>query len=432
MPQRHLGLALATGLAALALTPQPGQAQVTKPAPGVVDPARVDKAGPASTTLYLFLRTGAEEDEAEVLITLNRAVTKSGSRYAGKLKLNPVSPTFYEELLRLVDQAAPAAPVVAGEVSIRRILAQGAVYEIAVGPRQLLTKLSVVYKSGAKKEYVPAAPSAGEAKPGLVLIVPGKYAFTPEPGDVPVEHAAEVSEAGKPAETKSAKWPVPDKHYVVTMDKFEGNRELLFAKMSDKIAVGNAFAVKRSDDLLFAFASLNASAENPDGDTVTLDSVTLSAENLKSDNVRRAWAYFPLDAETMKEAVATFRDKKMNSEVLCQEIRKNAVKVGAEASVKADEATPRWYELALPPNDPRGRFSRTIKADSVLDLAKKYGTVGKLIVWEFDDGVSPPVALMTQHPDATVGKVLALDRLDAAWQANINQLRQSQKKDKDK
>ena len=384
-----------------------------------------EKEGPASTTMYLFLRTGPDEDEAEVRINLKKALTASGAKYVGEPKLKPVSPTFYDELAGLAEQAGPAAGVAgATDLAVRRLPAQGAVYELTLDPAQVLKKLTVRYKSGGPaKAYVPEAPKAGdEKKPPLVLIVPGRYAFTPEAGDTPADYDAEVAQFGKPDETKTAPWPATDKHFVVTLQKFVGNRELLFDKLRDPDVVPNPFNVKRADDLLFAFASLNSTADDTGDDAVGVDNVTIAAENLKSSRVKRVWAYYPLDEAGMKDAVAKFRDPKMTSEALSQEVRKNQVKAGAAASLKADDG-PKWYELTLPEDNPRGRFSRTIKVENLFDLAAKYRMIGKLIVWEFDDGTNPPAAIRTQHPKAEAGKVFALDRFDASWQANVKQAR---------
>jgi hypothetical protein len=379
--------------------------------------------------MYLFLRTGPDENDADILIDLKSALKASMSKYVGDVKLKPVSPTFYDELLGLVDQAAPPA-VASGDVAVRRLPAQGAVYELAIGDAQVLKKLTVAYKSGAKKEYVPEARKDGdEKKPALVLIVPGRYAFTPDAGEVPGEYAAEVAEIGAKDKTITAAWPVSDKHFVVTLQKFEGNREQLFAKLRDLNVVPTAYEVKRSDDLLFAFASLKSTADVTDGDLVTFDSINLSVENLKNSKVRRVWAYYPLDEEGMKTAIAKFRDPKLNRESLCEEIRKSAVPLGTAASIKADDP-PKWYELALPPDKPAARFGRTIAVDNLFDLAAKYRTVGKLIVWEFQDADGKPQAIPTQHPKAELGKVTALDRFDANWQAQVKQALDRQKKDK--
>ena len=430
MPRTRLAVGASTLLVALAL----GLAAVAQVPKDPLKPkgptaSRAEAEGPATTTMYLFLRTGPDENDADILIDLKSALKASMSKYVGDVKLKPVSPTFYDELLSLVDQAAPAA-VAAGDVTVRRLPAQGAVYELAIGDGQVLKSLSVKYKSGLTKEYVPEARKEGEEKKAaLQLIVPGRYAFAPDAGETPTEYTATVAEIGKPDAPVTAAWPVADKHFVVTLQKFEGNREQLFAKLRDLNVVPTAYEVKRSDDLLFAFASLKSTADSTEGDLVGFDAIGLSVENLKNSKVKRVWAYYPLDEEGMKAALAKFRDPKFNRESLCEELRKTAVPVGAVASIKTDDP-PKWYELSLPADKPTGRFFREVKVSNLFDLAAKYRTVGKLIVWEFQEGDSKPQAIPTQHPDAKLGKVTVLERFDANWQAQVKQALERQKKDK--
>jgi hypothetical protein len=418
MPRFRGPLGVAVGFLIAALVAAAQEPPEPKPLPRS---AAVGKDGPATTTMYLFLRTGPDEREDEIRLALGKALTASGAKYSGEPRLRSVSPTFYEELSSLVDNALPAAPVVAGDVGVRRLAAPGAVYELTVDAAQVITKLTVRYKSGEAKEYVPVAPKAGgeaEKAPPLVLIVPGRYALAVEPGQTPVEYDATLAEFGKKDEVKTAKWPVADKHFVVTLKDFVGSREAVFEKLRDARVVPVPFDVKRADDLLFAFASLNSTAETAEGDRVGTDGVYLTAENLKNSRVRRVWAYYPLDEAGMAKAVEQFRDPKFNSETLSAEIRKNAVPAGKDApEVKADDP-PRWYELTQT-DGPQGPFSRRIPVENLFELASKYKTIGKLLVWEFDDGTNKPAAIRTQHPKSEVGRVYALDRFDAAWQANV-------------
>ncbi|OWK36462.1 hypothetical protein FRUB_09025 [Fimbriiglobus ruber] len=400
--------------------PKP-KVKAAAPAPAV--PLGGAAEGPPSTTLYLFLATGADEREDEIVIALSNALKASEAKFVGELKLKAISPGFYQELRSLVDQVAPAAE--ADGLGVRRLPSRGNDYELTIEPTQVMKKLTVTYKAAGKKEYVPAGP--GEKDAPLVLIVPGRYAFSPQANDLPLEYAADVAEIGKKDESKSGQWPATDKHYVVTLPKFVGNREQLFEKLKDNKVVANAFNVKRSDDLLFAFASLNSTADDGEGDTFGADFVVVSAENLKNSNVRRVWVYYPLDEAALKEAVAKFRDPKLNSQTLCQEIRKEAVPFDQAAAVKADDP-PRWYELQLPRDNPGGRFARKIMVDNLFEMAGKYKTLGRLIVWEFDNGLTPPSAISTNHPKPEVGKVWALDREDKDWGIKVKKATERNKK----
>jgi len=429
MPRTRLAVGVAVGLVALTLT-LAGNAQDKPPLKkSAAPPARAEKDGPASTTMYLFLRTGPDENDADIRNDLVNALKAAEAKYTGEVKLKAVSPTFYDELLSLVDQAAPAAAA-AGDVAVRRLPAQGVVYELTIGDAQVLKKLTVKYKSGLSKEYVAEARKDGDDKKSpLVFIVPGRYAFTPEVNETPVEYAAEVAEIEKPDATLKSPWPVSDKHFVVTLQGFEGNREVLFSKLRDGNVVPALYEVKRSDDLLFAFASLKSIAGEVKEEDVGPNYVGLNAESLKTGKAKRAWVYYPLNGTELAAAVEKFRDPKYNRESLCEEIRKAAVPLGNAPPLKTDEPA-KWYELG--PDAEFGGFYRKVEVENLFDLAAKYPTIGKLIVWEFDNGMTKPQAIPVLTPKAELGKVNVLERLNTSWQAKVKAALERQKKDKEK
>lgn len=312
-----------------------------------------------------------------------------------------------------MDRAGPPAVAADEGVSIRLLPTREPIYEIKVAPTQVLKKLKVKYQKGGEKEYTPAAPGAANAP--LVLIVPGRYGFTPEPDDAPLSYDGEVAEIGKPAAAVKGDWPKGDKFFVVTMRNFRGDRRRLFEVMADPKQVANPLDnVQLGNDLLFAFASLNSSAADPGDDGLDSENnLTMTVETIPRRNPARVWVLFPLDEKGMREARDKYR--KLASTDLPKEIRAAAtVGAGQPASVAAGDA-PKWYELPAEPTapgtDPR-RFVRKVKVDDPQEFAGKYPQLWSLVVWEFDAG--RPEAIQVKHPKDD--RVYVLERERAGWQ----------------
>jgi hypothetical protein len=392
----------------------------------LIGAAALASAQEPGTTVYLVLRTGPDETEKGVLATLRQGLDKSGATITGEPTIRSVSPAFFEEFQALVDRAGPPAAAADDGVAIRLLPTREPIYEIKVQPTQVLKKLRVKYQKGGEKEYTPAAP--GSPSPSLVLIVPGRYAFTPEPDDTPVSYDGDVAEIGKPAAAVKGDWPKGDRYFVVTMRNFRGNRQRLFDVMADPRQVANPLDnVQLGNDLLFAFASLNSSAADPGDDGLDAENnLTMTVESIPRRNPARVWVLFPLDEAGMREARDKYR--KLSSTELPAEIRKDPVRAPAPAVVSAGSA-PRWIELPPEPTppgtDPR-RFVRRIKVDDPPEFAAKYPQLWSLVVWEFDAG--RPEAIQVKHPKDD--RVYVLERERAGWQKVVQKAgRPAAKKD---
>ncbi|MBX9628748.1 MAG: hypothetical protein K2X82_33450 [Gemmataceae bacterium] len=383
-------------------------------------------AQPQETTVYLVLRTGPDETEKGILATLRQGLDKSGATIAGEPTIKAVSPAFFEEFQAVVDRAGPPAAAADEGVSIRLLPTREAIYEIKLQPTQVLKKLRVTYQKGGQKDYAPAAP--GTDKAALVLTVPGRYAFTPEPDDVPLSYDGDVAELGKPAATVKGDWPKGDKFFVVTMRNFRGNRQRLFDVIADPKMVANPLDnVQLGNDLLFAFASLNSSAADPGDDGLDSENnLSMTVESIARRNPRRVWVLFPLDEAGMREARDKYR--KLSSTELPEAIRADAVKA-AEAAAVGPGTGPRWYELPpepTPAGEPPRRFVRKVKLDDVAGLAEKYPQLWTLVVWEFDSGNDRPEAIQVKHPKDD--RVYVLERERPGWQKVVQKVKPPAKK----
>src|SRR5262249_9653445 len=247
-------------------------------------------------TLYLVLRVGPDITEKDILKTLKQGLELSGATITGEPTIKPVSPAFFEEFQALVERAEAAAAAPDNDpLSIHLLPTREVAYEIKVQPTQVLKKLRVTYQRGGTKEYIPAAP---DGKSQLVLIIPGRYAFVPDPDDTALSYEGEVAELGK-ANIPAIKgdWPKGDKYYVVTMRNFRGDRRLMFEVIQDRRKVANPLDhIQLGSDLVFAFASLNSSAADPGGGGIDAEgNIDLSVDTIIDRNPRRVWVLFPLD-----------------------------------------------------------------------------------------------------------------------------------------
>lgn len=377
--------------AALAQPPRPIlDAAAQPPRPGL--------DGQGRTTLYLVLRTGPDVTKDEILSNLRTGMSKTGVRIEGDPNIRSINPGFAEELMALTEGATGAAVEDPKEgVAIRMLpsVARNA-YELRIPARQTLKSLKVTYEKAKPKEYAPSDPGATS---GLVMIVPGRYAFypdSPEPEDYPVSYEGTVSAFGKPDAEIKGDWVKGDKYYMVTMREFQGDRDALFRAIQDKRIVADPFkGVELKNDLIFAFARLRAGDVRARPSVVDKDNnIDIRIESLEDRAPARVWIYFPLDEKSMIEARDTLRKK--SGVDLSAEIRKNAVPA-TQASLVNSKDGPKWYELPPRPT-PEGilpsEFERKIKLDDLGGLVDKYPKAYKLVVWEFDDKVNPPQAIL--------------------------------------
>lgn len=370
-------------------------------------------------TLYLVLRVGPDITDKDILKTLKQGLELSNATITGEPTIRPVSAAFFEEFQVLVDRAANPVAAADDGFAIRLLPTRDLTYEIRVAPTQVLKKLKVKYEKGGEKEYTPTAP---DGKSQLVLIVPGRYAFMPDPNDAPVSYEGEVAELGK-ANVPAVKgeWPKGDKYFVVTMRNFKGNRRLLFEVIQDPRKVANPLDnIQLGTDFTFAFASLNSSV-GVAGD-VGLDpqgNINITVETIPNRRPARVWVYFPLDKAGMEKAKEQYL--KFSSEELPGEIRKTSISTlrAAEFGPKDD---PKWVELPPEPTPvgvPPRRFDRKVKINDPGEFADRYPQMWMLVVWEFDTG--KPEAIIVQHP-ATNARVGVLERERVGWQKAIQNI----------
>lgn len=417
MPRARSGHCSAVWAATLtlltAVVPVVAQDRPLRPLTPPAGPA----GGPAGTTLYLVLRTGPKESETAILETIKKGLDLSGAASSGAPSIKAVSPAFFEEFEAIVDRAGGSAAASDRDgFSIRMLPSRDTTYEIRTDAAQVLKSLTVTYQKSGAKEYMPAPP--GTRSP-LVLIVPGKYALTPEPGDVPLRYTGVLAELGKDDKSISGTWPAIDKFFVVTVRGFVGDRKQLFSIIQDKKRVANPFSdVKLGSDLLFSFASLNSTAGKTGKTRIEPDgSLNLAVETINDRDPRRVWVYFPLDETAMLAARDRFR--KFSSVELPVQIRRESVAAGQPAAVGPKDA-PKWYEL---PADVAGgeaapkEFVRKVKLNSIPEFAGKYPVLWMLVVWEFDAG--KPEAILVEHPKDD--RVYVLEREQQGWQEAINE-----------
>ena len=373
----------------------------------------------AETTVYLVLRTGPDVTEERIIAAIKQGLEKAPATITGEPAIKPVSPAFFEEFQTLVDRASSPAAAAEENVSIRLLPSRDTLYELKLQPTQVLKKLKVTYAKAGVKEYTPAAP--GEKSP-LVLTVPGRYALTPEPNDVPTAYEGTITELGKPDPAMlKGEWPKGDKYFVVTMRNFRGDKKRLFEVIQDPKQVANPFEyVKLENDLLFAFASLNSGAADVIDETA-LDSennLTVTIPTVANRSPKRVWVHFPLDPASAAKLAESLG--KLGGRDLPVEVRKNSVPI-TEPGVLDTADPPKWFELPPEPTapgiEPR-RFTRKLKLNDPAAFGDKNRQLRMLVVWEFDNGMRE--AIQVKNPKGA--PTFVLEREPTGWEKVLPKL----------
>ena len=381
-------------------------AQPPVPPPVRTPSGTTPAAAAPQKTLYLVLRTGPAETEKQIIAKLEDGLRHVGAKTDGRPTIKPVSPSFVEELESLANRAMPTT---AGQGVVKLLPSRDTVYEIKIPETQVLRAFHVTYQKAGRKDYVPSAPGS---KSPLVLTVPGRYAFKPEPNDVPLSYEGEVSELGKEDSTFKSNWPKEDKFFVVTMKNFQGDKQELFNAIQDKTIVANPFVLSdEKTDLIFAFASLNSSVGKAGRVAINdKNELIVSVETLPNEVPRRVWAYFPLDEAAA--ATALTKHQAFDPTDLPIEIRKNAVPADQPAAISA-QSGPKWHEIPVKPGAEPVEFERLVKLNDLGPLATKYPKMYMLVVWEFDRG-NPRAILFEEEKTGNRASVLKREMADWA------------------
>lgn len=393
----HLRTALAgIGLAVIALT---AGAQDTPPkAPGTGEEPVVGRLGRAGeTTLFMMVRCGPHLTPESLKGTLQDGIAAGRCTIDGAPLIRAVNPAVFDEIESLTSQAADAttgAPVKFTS-GIRRMASRDLLWEFRLtSPSQILKQLNVKYKSTEGKEttktYTPAGPSDDGP---LTLVAPGVYALKPE-ADTPVSYDAEVVSLGAPAQKLEGKWPTSDRHYVITLRNFKGDKDYLFHVLQDPSKVANPLdSVRLGSDLVFVFANLESSGADEDDDVIAGNNLILGAPGPRSGQARRGFILFPLDEKAMKENLAKFRLIKDSSELITK-VRESAT--FADAAVEIGPDTPvKWIEL---PRLPTGRYRREVPLKDFPGLLQKYPEAYGIVVWEFENEAGVRRAIQMKLP----------------------------------
>lgn len=346
-------------------------------------PASAQKAD-SNTTLFLIARSKNLSEE-EISSTLKRGLKASECTVEGDPGVRRISAAVYDELEILINNAAPARYLSSKDLSVAPLPARDALWEFRIPPTQLLKNIKVKYRTAGDVTYTPKEKKTEQTEPDLSMTTLGRYALKLKEKDEPLSYEATLAEPGKDDRQLSGKWPTTDNYFLIALRGFEGNRERLFRTVSDKMKVANPFKnIETRRELFFVFANLDAEERNF-GTRFNGNKLTVSVEG--DTNVKRVWMLFPLTAANAAKALAQYR--KFGEEALPAEVRKNAAKIDDPLELTADMA-PVWIEL---PSAGGKSFIREVAVKNQNEFLRKYPQMHRLLVWEFDDGTTPPGAI---------------------------------------
>lgn len=351
---------------------------------------------PGEKTLYIMVRAGAHLSAEQLKNTLTQGLNISQATIAGKPEIRQVSPFIFDELEALTSRTAKAVEGANAEHSVIRRLPlrdQGMWAFHLQSQSHVLKKLTITYRNAGKKEYVPVGP---QEKGDVKLIVPGSYAVKLEANDDPVAYEAEVIEIDGNPQRLEGKWPALDRCYVVTMHNFRGDQNRLFTIIQDPRQVANPLdSVRLGSDLVFVFANMDSNAASVEGDHFSGNSLIVNVPGALNRNTARVWMLFPLTKQQAEDKLKELRAIKDELKI-SQVVRENAIHSGTE-HVVGPETPARWLEL---PEHVTGRgFRRVIPLRDFKGLLEKYPAAYRLLVWEFDNGVTR-AAIQVVHPDS--------------------------------
>jgi hypothetical protein len=343
------------------------------------------------------VRTGPHLTPANLKTTLQEGLSAAGCRIDGEPIIRPVSPAVFEEIENIT---ADTAEVVGGTKvtsGLRRMGSRELLWEFRLPtPSQILKKLTVKYKKadGAERtaEYTPSSPTADD--PALVLVAPGIYSFKPDAVDQPLTYEAEVVALGQQPQKLEGKWPSSDRHYIITMRNFRGDKDWLFHVLQDSDKVANPLdSIRLGNDLVFVFANLDAFGADEDDDVIAGNTLILGAPPPRGRRVARGWILFPLNKADMEKELANYR-KITDSKELINKVRENPLLYSQPMELSPD-SLPKWIELAARRD---GRFRRDVPMRDFKGLLDKYPTVYGLVVWEFENAQGMRSAIVMKLP----------------------------------
>jgi len=402
----HLRVALAgVGFATLAWAAIAIAQPPAPPAPPKADDPMIGRLGRAGeTTLFMMVRTGPHLTPESLKGTLQDGLAASRCTIDGAPMIRGVNPAVFEEIESLTSQAADATAgtPVKFTSGIRRMASRDLLWEFRLtSPSQVLKQLNVKYKSTEgkeyTKEYVPGGPA--DESP-LSLVAPGVYALKPEV-DTPVSYDAEVIALGQATQKLDGKWPTSDRHYVITLKNFKGDKDYLFHVLQDATKVANPLdSIRLGSDLVFVFANLESSGADEDDDVIAGNNLILGAPGPRSGQARCGYVLFPLNEASMKENLEKYRKIKDSGELIAK-VREQAT-LYDQATEIGPETPAKWIEL---PRLPNGRYRREVPLKEFKGLLEKFPNAYGLVVWEFQNDAGMKRAIQMKLPGGGLSMV---------------------------
>ncbi len=355
--------------------------------------------GPGKRTLYLLLRTPPDQPEDLILQTMKAGIQKANLRIRGEPIMRRVSPSFVEEVQKLIPgagwrvEAADDAKLeknstissTTGQLNIRSLSASDNIYEIKLpSPKYVLKELSVEFTNGKTKTYK-VSPSKDGQPPELEMRYPGSYALHLQANDVPQKCTAKLLDS-MGEHILTTEWPAQSKAYLLILQDFEGDLNKLFAVVQNPDDVGNPIQLLSLDQHLFAVASVGLETEPTS--FIRGNTLTVVAPDLKTRRVRHVWVYLPIKEEEVDKEIERWLKHESVKNVTRELpilIEKNLVRLDPNRSAIINKDSinqPKWWETAREGND---RFTRVFFLEDIPELVDRLPSMWMLTVWVFED-----------------------------------------------
>lgn len=354
--------------------------------------------------LFLVVQAefGKKPDDIRVIVEegLNYLKKERNFRF-GNIKVVPVSSTVYHGMRALI-RGETFDPSLGGTgQSVRLVPGGKSTWEVTTGDAFARAKAITLHfeneedgkivKSAEPVNY-PVA-SLGEASEPFRFHSPGTYILSLDKDIVPSRYEIELLPDGNAAVKPPIKgeWPREVPYYLLMVDQFEGDQDLLFETLKNNAIVGNGFKdVQTAESATISLATLIDSIDS--GLSGWDDEKHYRVRVKKPDGKfpKRVWLYFPVDGDTAKKELARLKaecDKGADSRGnVLAEIRKKAVQ-GKEAVPLTIGTPPAWYEI--PEEDAkRENFMRVFEMGPGSSLTNaQAGPAYGLYVFEFNERI---------------------------------------------
>ena len=374
--------------------------------------------GQEITTLILLLRTNASltKDDVETALAQALEATRKNFLLPAIIKGKPlvkhitaVEYGFYNNVINSVTDSTPLLVKNYGDLELRQLLAADPSWQLKLGGAEkepsILRSLKVYFKGEPKELTLDPAKNAKD----LSLTQSGTYTLKLPSDAIPLRYEAEFETLGGKKISFKEDWPKSDNYYLIRMSEFRDNpgvRKALEEILRDPTKTSVKFdEFSFGKDVVIAIGSAGASASDLSDDLLKDNLLYISFPPLKVGSPKRAWMLFPIKEADVEGEVKKFEEK--GGRDVVKMIRDSKPVMANEKILIREDMVPVWIELTRGDGTieglKKGHFGRIltlvnenkdlVTAADYEKLLNSFKSPKHLLVYEFDDGETPPAAI---------------------------------------